>query len=80
MILGSSFLVVEGGGRISLELLRSRSVSFDSRKPRYQKTATFESQNAFFFMHLKKDNMIKESRSLLKYLDSYFLYEYENYI
>lgn len=32
------------------------------------------------FMHLKKDNTIKESRSLLKYLDSYCLYEYENYI
>lgn len=32
------------------------------------------------FMHLKKDNVIKENRSLLKYLDSYCLYEYENYI
>lgn len=34
----------------------------------------------FVFMHLKKDNVIKGTRSLLKYLDSYCLHEYENYI
>lgn len=32
------------------------------------------------FMHPKKDNMVKENRSLLKYLDSYCLYDCENYI
>lgn len=32
------------------------------------------------FMHLKEDNVIKGTRSLLKYLDSYCLHEYENYI
>lgn len=61
----------------SLELLRTRDVSLDPQKPRYQNQPLLKTQT-LLFMHVKKDSMIKGSRSLLKYLDSYFVREYEN--
>lgn len=71
-----------GGGKekkeLSIELLRTRDISPDPQKPRYQNQPLLKTQ-MLLFMYPKKDSMIKGTGVLLKYLDSYCLHEYENF-